>query len=244
MSAAYDAYAEPYQRSKLIDCRVYGETPNHMRILGDLRGRSVIDLACGEGFYTRLIKRAGAEKVLGVDVSSEMVALARKSEEAEPLGIEYVVSPVESMGPLGRFDVASAAFLLNNAVTVEVLATMCRAIAGNLAPGGRLVATNSQFSEYPGVDFARYGMTSDCESNPADGSPYRLDFRLGEDRFTLINYHYCRSTYERALRSAGFDSIRWHPLTITHEGIAKLGEEFWRVALESPPIVVIEAVKE
>jgi predicted RNA methylase len=38
-------------------------------LLGDLRGKNVIDLACGEGFFTRSITWAGAARVVGVDIS-------------------------------------------------------------------------------------------------------------------------------------------------------------------------------
>ena len=69
MAAEYDDLVRQYQRSKELPFRVYSEIPDHLELLGDLRGRSVLDLACGEGFYTRLIKKAGADRVVGVDLS-------------------------------------------------------------------------------------------------------------------------------------------------------------------------------
>jgi len=59
MSPEYDSLVRAYQRSKSLPFRVYSEIPNHLESLGDLRGLDVLDLACGEGFYTRLIKQAG-----------------------------------------------------------------------------------------------------------------------------------------------------------------------------------------
>jgi ubiquinone/menaquinone biosynthesis C-methylase UbiE len=243
MTAAYDAYAKPYQRSKQMPFRVFGETPDHMRVLGDLRGKSVIDLACGDGFYTRLIKRNGSGRTVGVDISGEMIALAQSIEETERDGIEYLCAAVESMGASDPFDVVSAAFLLNNASTKETLETMCRVIATNLVSGGRFVSTNSQFGEHVGIDYSPYGMKSHVTAKPVDATPYTIDFTVGADRFTLTNYHYSRSTYERMLKSAGFESIRWHHSTIIPEGLERFGEDFWRTYLDHPPMVVIEAVK-
>jgi ubiquinone/menaquinone biosynthesis C-methylase UbiE len=40
----------------------------------------VLDLACGEGFYTRRIKQRDAARVVGVDVSQPMIELARAEE--------------------------------------------------------------------------------------------------------------------------------------------------------------------
>jgi toxoflavin synthase len=48
---------------------------------------SVLDLACGEGFYTRLLRQTGAGRVVGVDLSAGMIALARQ-EEARGLWAE------------------------------------------------------------------------------------------------------------------------------------------------------------
>jgi toxoflavin synthase len=62
-----------------------------LRLIGDPTGKKVIDIACGEGFYTRMIRQRGAAKVTGVDLSEKMIGLARASEAQEPLGIDYIV---------------------------------------------------------------------------------------------------------------------------------------------------------
>ena len=59
MAAEYDDIVRQYRRSKEMPYRIFSEIPDHLELLGELRGRSVLDLACGEGFYTRLIKKAG-----------------------------------------------------------------------------------------------------------------------------------------------------------------------------------------
>jgi SAM-dependent methyltransferase len=51
-----------------------------------LDGQHALDLACGFGLYTRLLKQHGAAQVLGVDISSEMIRLAQQQEQAAPLG--------------------------------------------------------------------------------------------------------------------------------------------------------------
>jgi 2-polyprenyl-3-methyl-5-hydroxy-6-metoxy-1,4-benzoquinol methylase len=56
--------------------------------LRDLSDKSVLDLACGEGFYTRCLKRGGAARVVGVDISQGMIDLARHQEERDGLGID------------------------------------------------------------------------------------------------------------------------------------------------------------
>jgi SAM-dependent methyltransferase len=243
MPAEYDRLTRPYRRSKTMPFRVYSEIADHLALLGDLRGRSVLDLACGEGFYTRLIKQAGADRVVGVDLSANMIAMAREQEAAAPLGITYVCGPAESLGSIGPFDVVSGAFLLNNAPDRPSLDAMARAIAMSLAPGGRMVMTISDFGQWPGTDYSPYGMVDDVREVLADGAPYRITFLLDEDTFTLVNYAHSHSIYEAALRGAGLADIRWHAPRITAEGLAAYPAGFWDTFLARPPIMRVSAVR-
>ena len=57
---SYDAIAKQYRDSKLLPFRHAIERYTVFRELGDLRGRPVLDLACGEGIYARQFRHAGA----------------------------------------------------------------------------------------------------------------------------------------------------------------------------------------
>ena len=65
--------------------------PATFKVIGNVRGRRVLDLSCGEGQNTRMLARRGA-RVVGVDFSERMIELARKMEKDERLGIRYYVS--------------------------------------------------------------------------------------------------------------------------------------------------------
>jgi SAM-dependent methyltransferase len=84
----------------------------------------VIDIACGEGFYTRMIRRRGAAKVSGVDLSEKMIGLARVSEAQQQLGIDYMVGDGLSLGVETQYDLAVAAYFLSYAHDCEELDAM------------------------------------------------------------------------------------------------------------------------
>ena len=65
----YDTIADAYRDSKQLPFREFIERYTLFELLGDIRGGKILDMACGDGFYTRLLKRAGASEVTGVDVS-------------------------------------------------------------------------------------------------------------------------------------------------------------------------------
>jgi len=56
----YDTIADQYRESKWLLFRHFIERYSLMELLGDLRDRTVADLACGEGVYARQFKRRSA----------------------------------------------------------------------------------------------------------------------------------------------------------------------------------------
>jgi SAM-dependent methyltransferase len=98
------------------------------------RGKVVLDIACGEGYGSAALKRAGAAKVIGVDVSAEACAHARSKydietrvgdAEAIPLddaSVNLVVSfeTIEHVGKPARFlDEIKRVFWPNGVVVIS-----------------------------------------------------------------------------------------------------------------------------
>lgn len=139
MTTNYDPIAEQYKRSKQQPWRTYIEAFTLMRLIGDPADRAVIDIACGEGFYTRMIRQRGAAKVTGADLSEKMIRLARASEAEHRLGIDYIVGDGRNLELAADYDLAVAAYFLNYAHDRAELNAMCGGIARCLKPGGRFV---------------------------------------------------------------------------------------------------------
>jgi SAM-dependent methyltransferase len=239
----YDAIAAPYQRSKESPVRRYIESYTFFGLLGDVAGLAVLDLACGDGFYTREIRRRGARRALGVDISTAMIELARAQQRGDDPALEYLVRDVQDLPDLGPFDVVTAAYLLHYARDVDELGRMCRSIARQLPPGGRLVAINENpeqpESRYAG--YLRYGFSKSVASPRGEGSPITYAMISGRELFRFEAYHYERATYERALAATGFVDVRWEPLRLDPQGLAVLGAEYWSEYLGNPPVVGLTA---
>jgi SAM-dependent methyltransferase len=108
VAAYWNANAEPWAREVRQAHDVARESMNNpafFRLVGDLRGRDVLDAGCGEGYNTRLLAQAGA-RMTGVDISERMIALAVEEERRAPLGIRYVCTPYTRlhMFASGTFD--------------------------------------------------------------------------------------------------------------------------------------------
>jgi 2-polyprenyl-3-methyl-5-hydroxy-6-metoxy-1,4-benzoquinol methylase len=243
MDTDYDRIAEQYKRAKLQPWRTHIERYTLLRLAGDLAGKTVIDLACGEGYYTRALRQLGAARVVGVDLSRAMIGLAEAEEARRPLGLEYRVGDVRTLEAPGEFDLAFAAYLLNYAHTAEELTQMCRAVARALRPGGRFVTANTS-PAVPAFPAARaYGFSQRVEGELVEGAPIVLEFFLPEGSFVVTNYYLSVGTMEEAFRAAGLREVRWHPPEVSPEGLREFGREYWAEFLAHPPVAFIECVK-
>jgi SAM-dependent methyltransferase len=245
MTTNYDPIAELYQRSKQQPWRAYVEAYTLMGLLGELERKSVLDVACGEGFYTRMLRRRGAARVVGVDLSPAMIALARAQEEAKPLGIDYVVADGKDLRFDEPFDLVFAAYFLNYAHDVQELQAMCASLARCLKPGGGFVTVNCDPAGFaPERSYRKYGFEGQVSRPLRNGAPITLTFFLENGgTFEIENYFLDRATHEAALRAAGFSRIGWPTPRLSPEGRDALGGSFWEDFMDHPPMLFIDCVK-
>jgi toxoflavin synthase len=245
MTTDYDPIAEQYKRSKLQPWRTHVESFTLMALLGDLSSTTVVDVACGEGYYTRLLRARGASKVRGVDLSAHMVELARAQEAQHSLGIEYLVGDARDLGLAPEHELAVAAYLLHYARDRAELGAMCRSLARCLKPGGRFVTVNQSatldFRSVP--SYRSYGFETTATGEWREGTPITWTFYLDDGPFSIENYHLDVATHEEELRAAGFREVRWHAPRLSPEGEAASSRKFWAAFLDQSPITFIECVK-
>jgi SAM-dependent methyltransferase len=78
-----------------------------LRVLPELEGKDVVELGCGTAYFGAWLKRAGAQRVVGVDVTPAQLETARRMNQQHGLGLEFVEANAEETGlPGGSFDVA------------------------------------------------------------------------------------------------------------------------------------------
>lgn len=233
----YDTIALDYQKISAAVPLRDAEWYSLRERLGDLAGLSVLDLACGDGMGTRLLRRWGAERVAGVDISAQMIALAQREEDVQPLGIEYRVADAAALGDIGPFDRVSAAYLLHYAASREQLARMARTAFDNLAPGQPFVASiaNPLQPPRPVVDHRKYGFSFRLMDDVLrEGANLRGTLYLGEKTVEFDFHWWSWETYEEAFRAAGFRSCRIEPFLIPPESENKRGEGFWDEYIAAP----------
>ena len=214
--------------------------------MGDLDQKSVLDLACGEGIYSRKIKNLSAAVVTGVDISPKMIELAEIEENKKPIGITYRVGDVTSLEKIGEFDFALGAYLLCYAQSSNQLTAMCKSIYRNLKLGGKFIGVtdNSANLRQDGIIYRKYGFTRTFPSTQVEGAPIEwVFFNADGSEFKFNNFYLSREVYEQSFRKAGFRNLEWvHPV-LAEGGISAMGAEYWSEFMDSPPIHFLRAEK-
>jgi ubiquinone/menaquinone biosynthesis C-methylase UbiE len=239
----YDDIAEQYKRSKQVSWRYHIEQHSLFDLLGDVSGKSILDLACGEGHYTRLLRRLGAARVMGVDLSHKMIELAEKTEREDALGVTYMVGDAQNIEVPGSFDVVVAAYLLNYARSPEEMLAMCRTISSSLRPGGRFLTVNNNPTQHVSQFEAtrKYGFVKSAQEQIANGTPIRYTFFNDGETFHVENYHLDPATHEWALKEAGLKEIRWHPMQLSPAEARGPARDYWNDFFRDPPVILLSA---
>ncbi len=128
VSKWYDEYMgqEDNYQSKVI-------LPNLLRVLNPQKDEKILDLACGQGFFSGKISALGAE-VTGVDIAKELIDKAR---EHAPKAKFHVSSATDlSFLSDGYFDSAICVLAIQN---IDDITTVFMEIKRVLKPGGRFL---------------------------------------------------------------------------------------------------------
>ena len=169
MSNQYDNIGEAYNIKKELTVTLLQDANVETVIKPYIRGARVLDLACGNGHHSRACIGWGASSVVGVDISSTMIDVARRSTTSEKIVYEVADGSKPKKYRGGEYDLVFAGWLLNYAPSGKDMANMFRNVALNLKDGGHFVVRTSRqnyaWLDYP-VRFETQGGSSDSCVTP------------------------------------------------------------------------------
>jgi SAM-dependent methyltransferase len=210
------------------------EWPTLRAMLPDLRGRRVLDLGCGFGWFCRFAREAGAHEVLGIDVSKNMLARARQMTSDPAIG--YRRADLETLSlAADAFDLAYSSLALHYLENLPALFSQtCKA----LKAGGRFV-----FSvEHPLMTApSKQGWRTEEERQV-----WPVDRYLDEGPRTtdwlakgVVKQHRTIATYLNLLIAAGFSILKMEEWGPSEAQIAAHPE--WACERERPPFLLVSA---
>ena len=181
--------------------------------LGDVDGKSAIDIGCGEGRFSRLLSQLGAT-VTGVDLTEAFIERARSLSAGETylLGNAETLRGIES----NAYDIAVSYIVL---VDLQDYRSAINAAYRVLRPGGRFVVCNihPMRSSHPGGWIKQgdtklfYPVDNYTEEGPREFNWFGKSF---------VNMHRTLSSHIGAFLDAGFTLRALHEPIPTAEELA------------------------
>jgi ubiquinone/menaquinone biosynthesis C-methylase UbiE len=156
-------------RNKKINANELIEIPTIKSMLPNLKGKTVLDLGCGAGAMSQYFAKCGAKSVLGLDISSNMIGIA-KSENTHK-NVSFVELPMEDISSINKkFDVVFSSLAFHY---IEDFDKLMKDIHKLLKSKGTLVfsqehplntatiLTSNEMENYVFIDGKRYYLLSD-----------------------------------------------------------------------------------
>ena len=209
------------------------------------KGEKVLDLACGQGFFTSAFFQEGAD-VTGVDLGKQLILIAKKHSPKE---ISYFVQSAEDLSIFedNSFEKITIVLAIQN---IEAPHKVFKECARVLMPGGKLfIVLNHPAFRVPKA--SAWGYDDDAKKQYR-----RIDSYMSESKVeiemnpgkkggaTTVSFHRPLQYYFKTLANNGFVVARLEEWLSHHEsenGPRKKAEDHARK--EIPLFMMIEAVK-
>jgi ubiquinone/menaquinone biosynthesis C-methylase UbiE len=191
-----------------------------LQLLGEVRGKRVLDLGCGGGQCSIALAREGAT-VTGIDISEAQLVYARQLAEQEAVAVQFVRGSAEDLSALavGAYDLVFSANTLGYVADAGAcLAECCRI----LAPRGRIVLSLDHPLRNCFFESGAGGQDDEPSITPA-----RSYYETGPQRWRWGSTGVVVQTYHRTIG-------QWTDL------LAAAGLQLQRIAEPPPPLELLD----
>ncbi len=221
--------------------------PNIVRIMAPEKGKSVLDLACGQGIFARALAAKGA-RVTGIDIAPELISMAKSHAGHNE---EYHVSSADNLSALGAgiFDDAMTVLAIQN---IEHAGRAFKEVSRTLKAKGRFVIIlNHPAFRIPGKTSWGWDGAAGTQYRRVDEymseSRKAIDMHpgvQGKEKDLTYSFHRPLQNYSKMLANAGFAILRieeWMSHRESEKGPRKLAED--KARNEIPMFMCLECLK-
>lgn len=219
--------------------------PNILRAMSIKKGEKVLDLACGQGFFTRAFFHEGANAT-GVDIGKQLILIAKKES---PKDIQYFAQSAEDLSPFenNSFEKIAIVLAIQN---IEAPHKVFKECARVLVPGGKLyIVLNHPAFRIPKASAWGYDEATKSQYRRIDSymSESKVEIEMNpskKDGPTTVSFHRPLQYYFKTLANSGFVVSRleeWLSHRESEKGPRKGAED--KARKEIPMFLFLEVLK-
>ncbi len=212
------------------------EMPATLELLGNVRGKKMLDFGCGTGIYAKLLTKKGA-KIKGFDISDEMLRIARRENPKLDLrhGSGYKIPFNE------KFDIVYAALVIDYFKDWDKVFKQVSKVLKKggifVFSAGNPVSECSKTIKCNGKKFKALGIR-----DYFDEKVHYADWTMENDEVTVPSYHKTYETIIKTIIRNGFEIVDYKD-TYPLEKAKKLFPKDYRVYSRMPYFCVFKLKK-
>ncbi|NTU74068.1 class I SAM-dependent methyltransferase [Candidatus Roizmanbacteria bacterium] len=189
--ALYNTIYKQYHENRVHASNDITELPAVLKLLGDIRGKRVLDLGCGLGKHSKAFSKRGAI-VTGIDVSENMLDICKKTCCTKGT---FIRSSYEEVNfPAESFDIVNASLSIHYSNKLD---KVFNNINKWLVPGGIFTFSVAHplwyYSRIPEMEFTK---------------PKKVWFYMTSYKLELYNYYKPLSYYIDLFNSHNFKFVK------------------------------------
>ncbi|MFZ2303978.1 MAG: class I SAM-dependent methyltransferase [Minisyncoccia bacterium] len=232
--------------------------PNILRAMAIKKGEKVLDLACGQGFFTRAFFAEGADAT-GVDLGKQLILIAKKESrrasadtarhDSAESDIKYFPHSAEDLSSFedGSFEKIAIVLAIQNIEAPHKVFKECSRV---LVPGGKLfLVLNHPAFRIPKASSWGFDEEAKTQYRRIDSymSESKVEIEMNpskRDSKTTLSFHRPLQYYFKALANNGFAVARleeWMSHRESEKGLRKKAED--KARKEIPMFLFLEVLK-
>jgi ubiquinone/menaquinone biosynthesis C-methylase UbiE len=223
--------------------------PSLLRMIGDCKGKNILDVACGQGFFSEALLQAGAT-VTAIDIGKELIEAAEIRQKDAKKKIQYHVTGADDLYMIKEksMDVVICVLALQN---IENVHGTFKEVSRVLKKGGRFLfvlnhpsfrnpkVTSWGYDEKQGIQYRR---TDEYLSE----SKVKIDMTPGstKDKKFTISFHRPLQFWSKTLAKHSFAITRmeeWISHRVSEKGPRQNAEN--KARKEIPLFLACETIQ-
>lgn len=233
----YDSLFSQYKKTDVKPDKLYSMLPTIFKISKPLRNKTVIDVGCGDGFFTSSFAKK-AKIVYGIDNSKNQIEEAMKHV---PKNIIYEVEDMLKYN-YPKSDRIHISFVLGYLKEEKELLIFFKRLYKSLNKKGKIfgIIDSPKYLVHNNKDFGSIKKLKSFK----EGEKLIIELYNEKKKLVTLNaYYHTKEIIEKTLCEAGFSEIRWIFPKVSSEGMKKFGKKYWKNYLNQIDIEYFSASK-